>query len=342
MSETAKWTEREKKQLKIFVIINFGMTVLMGILMGFSYHMGNDVTAFPSVQMMYPAAGVILALILTLEKEKKLPMKFFITYLVTAVITVLITILGVIVPNMIWYLIENYVFIVGSVLSWIMLLCEKKDVRDSFGLRFGGHNPGKSLLMMLLFLALYLIRLVIASLTDGSTSDILAIFAEPATWVTMVVLVINFYLSFIVFFGEEYGWRFFLQPFLQKRFGLKGGVILLGVIWGLWHLPINVFYYSPDTWLQSILIHQITCITFSVFFGYAYGKTENLWVPIVIHYINNNMAVVVTQSTDLGNQVYRWEDVLFLLLINGILFVPFLFTKVYKKPKKQENAVSEA
>ncbi len=67
-----------------------------------------------------------------------------------------------------------------------------------------------------------------------------------------------------------------------------------------------------------------------------------MWVPIVIHYINNNMAVVVTQSTDLGNQVYRWEDVLFLLIINGILFVPFLFTKVYKRPKKQENLVSEA
>jgi len=342
MSETAKWTEREKKQLKIFVILNFGMTILMGILMGVSYHMGNDVTAFPSAQMMYPAAGVILALILTLGKEQKLPMKFFITYLVTAVITVLVTILGVIVPNMIWYLIENYVFIVGSVLSWIMLLCEKKDVRDSFGLRFGGHNAGKSFLMMFLFLALYLLRLVIASLTDGSTGDILAIFAEPATWITMIVLVINFYLSFIVFFGEEYGWRFFLQPLLQKRFGLKGGVILLGVIWGLWHLPINVFYYSPETWLQSILIHQITCITFSVFFGYAYGSTQNMWVPIVIHYINNNMAVVVTQSTELDNQVYGWEDVLFLLIINGILFIPFLFTKVYKRPKKQENLVSEA
>ncbi len=341
MNETARWTDQEKKQLKIFVIINFGTTILMGLLMGVSYRMGNDVTAFPSAQMMYPAAGVILALILTLKGQKKLPMKFFITYLVTAVITVLLTILGVIVPGAVWYLIENYVFMAGSILSWIMLLCEKKDVRDSFGLRFGGHGTGKSLLMMLLFLVLYILRLVLASLTDGSTGNVLAVFADPSAWVMMAVVVINFYLSFIIFFGEEYGWRFFLQPLLQKRFGLKGGVILLGVIWGLWHLPINVFYYSPDTWLQSIMIHQITCITFSIFFGYAYGKTGNMWVPIVIHYINNNMAVVITQSTDLGNQVYRWEDVLLLLLINGVLFVPFLFTKVYKKPEKREISAVE-
>ena len=79
MSATKQWTEEEKKQLKIFMIVNFGMTILMGIVMGISYKQGNDVTAFASTQMMYPAAGVILALIVTVGKKKKLPMKFFVT-----------------------------------------------------------------------------------------------------------------------------------------------------------------------------------------------------------------------------------------------------------------------
>lgn len=333
MNAARQWTDEEKRQLKIFAIVNFGMTILMGIVMGISYHQGNDVTMFASTQMMYPAAGVILALFMTAGKERKLPMKFFITYLVTALLALLLTIGSVILPGTMWFLVQNYVFMIGSVVAWIMLLVEKKDIRDEFVLRFGGHGTGKSFLMMLLFLGLYILRIFLAGLTDGSIGEVAMIFASPQTWIMMGVVVINFFLTFIIFFGEEYGWRYFLQPLFQKRFGLKAGVILVGVIWGLWHFPINVFYYSPDTWIYSILIHQITCISFAIFFGYAYKKTGNMWVPIVIHYINNNMAAVLTGSTDLGNQVYGWKEVLLFLVLNGILFVPFLFTKIYKEQK---------
>lgn len=335
MGKKEEFTEKEKKQLKIFMITNFGLTILMGILMGISYRRGNDVAAFPAAQMMYPAAGVMVALILTLRKEKKMPYKFFVTYLVTTAIAILLTVCGVIFPSDQWYVAENYVFIIGSILSWIMMFCEKKDVRRNFFPHFEKGNIRSSFLMVLLFFVLYILRIVAVGVTDGSAGEVIGVFALPNTWVMMAVVFVNFYFSFIVFFGEEYGWRFFLQPMLQKRFGLRGGIIILGVIWGLWHLPINVFYYSPDTWFCSILIHQITCISYSIFFGYAYRKTGNMWVPIIVHYINNNMAVVLTQSADLSNQVYRWQDVLALLVINGIAFVLFLFTKEFREQSEE-------
>lgn len=326
-----EWTQKEKKQFVIFAAANFGMTILMGVLMGISYYKGNDVTSFPMAQMMYPAAGVILARMLTADKEEKLPSKFFVTHLVTTGAAVVLTISGIFTSPEMCYLIENYVIIAGSVIGWIMLLCEKKDVRERFGLRFKGHHAGLSLWMMLLFLILYTARLILAGLTDGSVGEVAVLFTDPATWVMMAVLPISFFLSYNAFWGEEYGWRFFLQPLFQKRFGLKAGVILLGVVWGLWHIPINIFYYSPDTWIYSILIHQVTCITLAVFFGYAYLKTGNIWVPVVMHYINNNMAVVLTGSADLGNNVYGWKDVLMLFVLNGIVFLPFIFSKVYRE-----------
>ena len=111
----------EKKQLNIFLAVNFGLTVLMGILMWVSYHNGNDVSAFAATQMMYPAAGVILAIIITAGKEKKLPMRFFVTFLVTAALAILLTAGNVIMPSTMWYAAENVVFVSGSIISWIVL-----------------------------------------------------------------------------------------------------------------------------------------------------------------------------------------------------------------------------
>lgn len=325
-----EWTNEEKMQMKVFLTVNFGLTALMGIIMWISYHNGNDVTAFAATQMMYPAAGVVLAVLLTAGKERKLPMRFFITFLVTTVLAILLTIGSVAIPSAMWYMAENIVFIIGSVASWIMLLTEKKEVRDGYNLRFGGHDIKISLLLIFLFFVLYLIRLFLSGLMEGNIREIAGLFAIPGMWISMATLVVNFYITFIIFFGEEYGWRYFFQPLLQRRFGLKGGVLLLGVIWGLWHLPLSICYYSPDTWFYSILVQVIGCVTFAVYFGFAYAKTGNIWVPVAIHFMNNNMSALLSGG-ELGNQVYRWQDTLIILIVQGIVYVPFLFTKVYKE-----------
>ena len=44
--------------------------------------------------------------------------------------------------------------------------------------------------------------------------------------------------------GEEIGWRGYLYPALRGRFSIVQTHVLLGLIWSLWHLPINLQGYN--------------------------------------------------------------------------------------------------
>ena len=38
--------------------------------------------------------------------------------------------------------------------------------------------------------------------------------------------------------GEELGWRAYLMPLLARHVGVFGAVVIAGIAWGLWHVPI--------------------------------------------------------------------------------------------------------
>jgi membrane protease YdiL (CAAX protease family) len=59
---------------------------------------------------------------------------------------------------------------------------------------------------------------------------------DPRQWYLVIPAFLQILLLSVV--GEEIGWRGFALPCLQARYGPLKASLILGVIWGGWHLPL--------------------------------------------------------------------------------------------------------
>lgn len=334
--------ELARKEMIVFFAAAFGLPYLMGIPLAICQRSGLPVDAFPIAQMFYPAAGAMLALLIARKGDGSLPRIFYFFYLIVTAATVVCCLGQALAPQAAdWVVLISLLTTGASIAAWIFLLAAKKHRREVYGLRWHG-GLAKPAAMVLLFVALYAVRVFAAMAMEGQLTEYLPYWQSTDPYLLLLILIPNFFLSFLPFFGEEYGWRYYLQPRLQRRFGLRGGVLVLGVAWGLWHLPLNLFFYSPETSLQSIAAQLITCVTLGVFFAFAYAKTGNIWVPVLLHYCNNNLILVFSGSAEISNQVYAWRDILVVLVLNSILYLPFLASKVFVRREPTEDAQLEA
>lgn len=103
-------------------------------------------------------------------------------------------------------------------------------------------------------------------------------------------------------------------------------------------MPVNFFYYTPDNGFYGMVGQQITCITLGIFFAYAYMKTQNIWVPVILHFLNNNLVPIVTGTFSaevIHNQSVEWAALIPALIVNGVIFGGFILAKVFRKEDGQ-------
>lgn len=98
---------------------------------------------------------------------------------------------------------------------------------------------------------------------------------------------------------EEFAFRGVLMSAL-KKFGTGFAVVASALIFGLVHLDF------PNVIFATIA---------GLVFGFLYAKTENLWVTIVIHALNNGVATIGTYSEYLFGSYADLMDTL-------LMFVP--------------------
>jgi len=97
----------------------------------------------------------------------------------------------------------------------------------------------------------------------------------------LIYLVISLPLAF----GEEFGWRGYAQNRLIRQFGIVGGLLLLGLIWGFWHTPIYyvMHEYPQHPFFGPFVMTPIDNIMVVVPMAWLYLKSRSIWVATFTH-----------------------------------------------------------
>lgn len=113
--------------------------------------------------------------------------------------------------------------------------------------------------------------------------------------------------------GEEAGWRGYMMPKLEELFGTGWSVLIGGVIWGVWHFPINMMGHNFGTgyWGEP-WSGFISFTIFTIFVGAILTlltkKTGSIWPATFLHAVNNTGASVLGAYANKDNATGIFND----------------------------------
>jgi len=141
--------------------------------------------------------------------------------------------------------------------------------------------------------------------------------------------------------GEEFGWRGFALPHLQRRWSPLAASLIIGVVWGLWHLPT---FFAPGSLhnqlgIQSLPLFVLGEIVLATFITWVYNATGGslLVGGIILHNADNFWSTLlltdVTMSAALhGGAPPQIDRPLYLTsIVVGILVVLILAVVTHGK-----------
>jgi membrane protease YdiL (CAAX protease family) len=104
------------------------------------------------------------------------------------------------------------------------------------------------------------------------------------------LFVVNFGLVFLAGgpLGEEFGWRGYALPAMQERLGWRSASVVLGTIWGVWHLPL--FFVAGSSQNQgSMAAFFVLIVATSVFYTWLFNRTNGSVLPaLALHTASNS------------------------------------------------------
>jgi membrane protease YdiL (CAAX protease family) len=159
---------------------------------------------------------------------------------------------------------------------------------------------------------------------------------SEVTWFVYLMLLVIALPVTVFTFGEEYGWRGYLLPRLLPLGEIRASV-LLGVIWGVWHLPLllaGLNYPDANVWL-SILVFTFVTVALSFTYTWFYvASSGSVLVAAVFHASTNQFSDTFWVSPLLSGVNPFAPSLVSAVLIMALVVVVYA---LFKRPVRVED-----
>ena len=132
-------------------------------------------------------------------------------------------------------------------------------------------------------------------------------------------------------------WRGFLQDELFKL-NRRRGALLIGLIWGLWHLPVilsGVHTYPPTP--LGLLLALIFFTLWGFVQSYAVLKTGSVWVAAFLHgLVNSVYAFTLIYLVRPANKPFSFGLGIYGLICLAAIVLLILRDPIWRMPEQAE------
>lgn len=111
----------------------------------------------------------------------------------------------------------------------------------------------------------------------------------------MPMIIANFGLVLLIGgpLGEEFGWRGYAMPALTARMNWRAASLIIGLLWGLWHLPLFQTVGTVQSQMP-MAVFMLNILAGSVLFGWLWNRTGGSVLPaMVLHTSLNGWAGIL-------------------------------------------------
>jgi len=293
MTTTVPEREQAKKELIAFLVLVFAATYLLELIGIGMYGSGILSSRLMCIPMYIPAVSAIVCMAYfksaALTKDTKI---FLAAFLVASAVSLIEglyqPLLGTIGPLPVCTAVVS----VGALLIVVIQNLKKPWRKGLMSARLSfGRNYRYYLILSVVLLVLFVLGLLI-SYYEGLGLPTMEF--NPSTFTVFIGISLAFLLvTWTKYFGEEYGWRFYLQDRVLPLFGSFSGVLLIGLIWGLWHLPLSLMGLNfPQNLALGNILYLVWAVVIGIIFSYAVLKTGSIWIAVLLHGITDSLVSI--------------------------------------------------
>jgi membrane protease YdiL (CAAX protease family) len=113
--------------------------------------------------------------------------------------------------------------------------------------------------------------------------------------------------------GEELGWRGFAVPHLQDTRSALSASLIVGLVWGMWHLPLFLVNTNSRP-LALFPLFVLSVVAISVLLSWLYNSTAGSMLLVVLLHATANLPVTLLIAP-LGRQAMIQPFAIFTALL---------------------------